>query len=97
MKYLAVAFWLLMATLGPAHAAQPSPMDYVEFSVKFIVRSKTFYANVFGWSFADYGPTYASFRATSIGGGFGADGSSASWWSPDGILRQGPRRCLCAH
>ena len=75
MKYLAIAFWLFVATLGPVRAAAPSPMDYVEFSVKFIARSKTFYASVFGWAFTDYGPTYTSFTAASVGGGFTADGS----------------------
>lgn len=75
MKYLAIIFWFLMAALGPVRAAEPSPMDYVEFSVKFIARSKTFYASVFGWNFTDYGPSYASFTAASIGGGFTTEGS----------------------
>ncbi len=76
MKYLAIVFWLLMAALGPARAAEPSsPVDYVEFSVKLIARSKAFYGSAFGWSFTDFGPTYTSFTAASIGGGFATDGS----------------------
>jgi predicted enzyme related to lactoylglutathione lyase len=49
------------------------PMDYVEFGVSDIVRTKAFYAAVFGWQFTDYGPDYASFVDNGLGGGFRSD------------------------
>ena len=48
-------------------------MDYVEFGVSDIARTKAFYAAVFGWEFTDYGPEYASFVDNGLGGGFRSD------------------------
>lgn len=31
---------------------------------------KTFYGNVFGWSFTDYGPEYVAFHGAGVEGGF---------------------------
>jgi predicted enzyme related to lactoylglutathione lyase len=47
-------------------------INYIEFVSNNIERSKQFYATVFGWSFADWGPEYISFQAASAGidGGF---------------------------
>ncbi|HEX3653139.1 MAG TPA: VOC family protein [Rhizomicrobium sp.] len=50
-----------------------SAMDYVEFSVSDINRTKDFYASVFGWKFTDYGPGYTSFVDNGLGGGFTTD------------------------
>lgn len=49
------------------------PMDYVEFSVSDIARTKAFYAAIFGWEFTDYGPEYTSFVDNGLGGGFRSD------------------------
>ena len=49
------------------------PMDYVEFSVSDIERTKRFYTAVFGWTFTDYGPDYTSFIDNGLGGGFRSD------------------------
>ncbi len=45
-------------------------VDYVEFPVADIGRTKEFYSKVFGWRFEDYGPDYTSFHDGRIGGGF---------------------------
>jgi len=47
-------------------------ISYIEFASSNLEASKRFYASVFGWSFVDYGPEYASFTAASAGidGGF---------------------------
>lgn len=47
-------------------------INYIELASTDIERAKKFYAKVFGWSFVDYGPEYASFTAASaaIDGGF---------------------------
>jgi len=47
-------------------------INYVEFHAKDVEQAKKFYGSVFGWSFQDYGPEYASFSKESAGidGGF---------------------------
>jgi len=36
-------------------------IDYLEIPVAELPRSKAFYAAAFGWTFTDYGPSYAGF------------------------------------
>lgn len=55
--------------------SKPPPMDYVEFVVREIARTKAFYGAVFGWAFTDYGPSYTSFTDNGLGGGFTTDGT----------------------
>ena len=45
-------------------------MDYIEFPATDIEATKRFYSSVFGWSFTDYGPNYASFHDGRLAGGF---------------------------
>ena len=40
---------------------QDMKIDYVEFPTAEMTTMKTFYTEVFGWEFTDYGPDYASF------------------------------------
>ncbi|WP_377289446.1 VOC family protein [Rhizobium sp. SG2393] len=44
-------------------------IDYVEFNVTDIARSKAFYGSAFGWQFVDYGPAYCEFRDGRLAGG----------------------------
>jgi len=53
-----------------ARAEQDSRVDYIEFSVASIERSRAFYGEAFGWSFTDYGPTYCAFSDGRLEGGF---------------------------
>jgi uncharacterized protein len=55
-----------------SNAGHHHKINYIEFASTDIERTKKFYAAVFGWSFIDYGPDYASFTAASAGidGGF---------------------------
>lgn len=71
---LAVA---LAAGVAPA-SAKPPPMDYVEFTIRDIAKSKAFYGAIFGWSFTDYGPDYTSFVDNGLGGGFTTHGQVQS-------------------
>lgn len=48
-------------------------IDNIEFNVADIARSKQFYAQVFGWTFTDYGPSYTEFDDGRLKGGFSAD------------------------
>jgi uncharacterized protein len=52
-----------------------TPMDYVEYIVRDIARTKAFYGAIFGWAFTDYGPGYTSFTDNGLGGGFTTDGA----------------------
>lgn len=45
-------------------------IDYVEFKVRDIVRSRAFYGAAFGWRFTDYGPSYCEFNDGRLTGGF---------------------------
>ena len=45
-------------------------IDYIEFNVKDIARSKAFYSQAFGWIFTDYGPDYCEFSDGHMKGGF---------------------------
>jgi len=53
-------------------AASHHRIHYIEIAATDVAQAKQFYATVFGWSFEDYGPEYASFGAASAGinGGF---------------------------
>ena len=47
-------------------------IDYLELPAGDIGGIKSFYAEAFGWTFQDYGPTYAAFDQ-GLDGGFDAD------------------------
>lgn len=48
------------------------PINYVELPCRDISKTKTFFTDVFGWDFTDYGDEYAAFSQASAGldGGF---------------------------
>jgi predicted enzyme related to lactoylglutathione lyase len=50
-------------------------IDYIEFVVGDIERSKKFYGDAFGWTFVDYGPDYCEFNDARMKGGFTTQGS----------------------
>jgi predicted enzyme related to lactoylglutathione lyase len=54
-------------------------IDYIEIGVADLGRARGFYADAFGWSFNDYGPTYAGIRGPDGSGevgGLNGEGSS---------------------
>lgn len=54
-------------------------LNYVEFAAKDLIRTKTFFEQVFQWQFTDYGPDYTAFSNQGLDGGFyQADLSSRS-------------------
>ena len=57
-----------------AKSANNHRIDYVEFSVGDIARSRRFYGEAFGWSFKDYGPGYCEFSDGRLTGGFALAG-----------------------
>ena len=59
-------------------------IDYIEFPAGDIAASKRFYAEVFGWSFEDWGDDYASFNDGRLSGGLRADGAVSA--SAPGVL-----------
>ena len=54
---------------------QDRRIDYIEFPVAEISRSKEFYGNAFGWTFTDYGPDYCEFSDGHMKGGFDGSGT----------------------
>jgi uncharacterized protein len=51
-------------------------VDYIEFPATDIAKTKSFYGEVFGWKFTDYGPEYTSFEDGRLGGGFWKEGQA---------------------
>lgn len=45
-------------------------INYIEFQVSDIARSKKFYGDAFGWTFTDFGPEYCEFSDGHMKGGF---------------------------
>jgi predicted enzyme related to lactoylglutathione lyase len=50
--------------------AHDQRIDYIEFPAVDIGAMKSFYGEVFGWTFVDYGPEYSSFNDGRMNGGF---------------------------
>lgn len=53
-----------------SQAEQDRRIDYIEFASTDIGKTKTFYSELFGWVFTDYGPEYTSFTDGRMNGGF---------------------------
>ena len=51
-------------------------VDYVELPGGDLAGTKAFYGAAFGWTFTDYGPTYAAF-SEGLDGGFHTDEADA--------------------
>ena len=47
-------------------------INYIELPVTDMAASKAFYTAAFGWTYVDYGPTYAAFQGAGIDGGMDA-------------------------
>ena len=52
-------------------------IDYVEFPAADLGSLKAFYSKAFGWTFTDYGPTYAAPDNAGLDGGFQAEPKEA--------------------
>ena len=59
-------------------------MDYLELSVDDLGKAKRFYAEAFGWSFRDYGPSYSGIliHGVEAGGLAAADVERISSFQP---------------
>lgn len=53
-----------------ATAGNDRKIDYIEFNVTDIARTKAFYGSAFDWTFTDYGPEYSEFQDGRLTGGF---------------------------
>ena len=56
------------------NSPQDRCINYIEFSVSDIPRSKAFYGEAFDWTFTDYGPSYCEFSDGHMKGGFDSSG-----------------------
>jgi len=61
-------------------------MDYIEFPATDVAATKSFYSQVFGWDFKDWGPGYTSFHDGRIAGGFNTEAQVASGSKTTGAL-----------
>lgn len=52
-------------------------LDYLELPGGVLPQTKAFYGEAFGWTFVDYGPSYAAFEQ-GLDGGFDADATAAT-------------------
>jgi hypothetical protein len=57
---------------------QNGRIDYCELAGTNVAAMKRFYESAFGWSFTDYGPTYAAFTESGLDGGIQGDPQEAS-------------------
>jgi predicted enzyme related to lactoylglutathione lyase len=63
-----------LATLAFVRTIMPVlKIAYLELPAQQLAASQAFYANLFGWTFQDYGPTYAAFTVSGTEGGLNAD------------------------
>jgi predicted enzyme related to lactoylglutathione lyase len=60
------------------HQSLPKTIDYIEMPSRDLAGTKKFFASLFGWSFQDYGPEYASFDDGRMAGGFYASAKTAA-------------------
>ncbi len=58
--------------MGTKNSNHDRCINYIEFNVSDIARSKAFYGKAFGWTFTDYGPDYCEFTDGHMKGGFDA-------------------------
>lgn len=69
-----------------AESGNDRRIDYIEFVVGDIGRSREFYGSAFGWSFTDYGPEYCSFDDGRLSGGFAMRGEGSKGSTAGGPL-----------
>jgi predicted enzyme related to lactoylglutathione lyase len=53
-------------------------IDYLELPGADLATTKAFYASAFGWTFQDFGPTYAGFEDAGLDGGIAGGGDATS-------------------
>lgn len=54
----------------PSYPSHDNQINYIELPVKDLAGTKAFFADVFGWTFTDYGEAYCSIDNAGIDGGF---------------------------
>ena len=60
------------------HESLPNTIDYVEMPSRDLAATKAFFAQLFGWSFQDFGPDYCAFDDGRMAGGFFASERTGS-------------------
>src|SRR4051812_50055594 len=73
---------MLLASTSPKEQNQSmsaaNQIDYIEFQAADLQATKSFFEQLFGWKFTDYGPDYTSFHDGRIAGGFARASRSCS-------------------
>ena len=68
--------------------------NYIELPATDLAATKAFYASSFGWTFTDYGPTYAAASVSGFEVGLNADASTGTAQSADDQDPTGPMLLL---
>jgi len=58
--------------------AQAYQIDYLEFPSRDGLKTRRFFAEAFGWSFIDFGPTYSGIEAAGIDAGIQGEAGEAT-------------------
>lgn len=67
---IALLFELTYGLRGVFMNEDDRRIDYIELPTLDLMEAKSFYGDVFGWKFVDYGPDYTSFNDGRLDGGF---------------------------
>ncbi len=65
---------------------QHEKINYVEFPAKDLEATKSFFTEVFGWKFTDYGSEYCDFANEGMNGGFYKADKSAKYEDGSAII-----------
>ena len=65
-------------------------INYIELPAVRLSDTKSFYTAVFGWTWVEYGPTYAAFEGAGIEGGLNAEAVPAPSPEPGAESTIGP-------
>ncbi len=71
-------------------ASDGTVISYIELPAAGLAETKAFYTAVFGWTWVDYGPTYAAFEGAGIEGGLNAEATPGASHDPGAQNAIGP-------
>ena len=60
------------------HKSLPNTIDYLEMPSRDLAATTAFFAQLFGWSFQDFGPDYCAFDDGRMTGGFFASNKTST-------------------
>ena len=78
---------LVQTIYGTRNMSQHEKIDYVEFATPDLNKTKSFFTQVFGWTFQDYGDGYTAFDGTAgLTGGFYQAQQVSKWANGSALI-----------